>query len=271
MIVPQIKTDKKVYCEPFIGSGAILFNLGELHGQFEEFVINDSCRNIIRIYKSFKEIEYSEYLEAVQDIHNKFGWFSSTKSTGLTKDAAKENYYNFRNHFNQNYWKTDTIKEGIHLHVLANSCLNSFLRFGPNGMNQSFGNRELYLEEKEFNNIKEVLNKTRIYNTDYHDVLKEYKDKAFFFFDPPYASQDSSYASFSLEDLRIFLDDIEGTEFLYTDILNNVNEEHAAIKDKKLIREMISTSPNRKVQENGNMEYLFSSSKLTPVNTLLEW
>ena len=271
MIVPQIKTDKKVYCEPFIGSGAILFNLGELHGQFEEFVINDSCRNIIRIYKSFKEIEYSEYLEAVQDIHNKFGWFSPTRKTGLSKDEAKANYYNFRNWFNQEHWKTDTIKEGIYLHILSNACINSFLRFGPNGMNASFGSRELYLEEDEFNRIKSVLNKTTIYNSDYIEVLEKYKEDAFFFFDPPYASQDSSYASFSLEDLRIFLDNIEGLEFLYTDILNDINENHPAIKDKRLIREMTSTSPNRKVQENGNMEYLFSSSKLTPVNTLLEW
>ena len=42
-------------CEPFIGSGAVLFNLNK---SFDKYIINDIDRNIIRIYKSFKKLMF---------------------------------------------------------------------------------------------------------------------------------------------------------------------------------------------------------------------
>lgn len=251
----NIKTDKKIYWEPFIGSGAVLFNLNK---SFDKYIINDIDRNIIRIYKSFKNISYEYYKEVIDSVFKEFGRFTDDRRY-ISKEAgevAKTNYYNFRNWFNANHWNTDTELEGIYLHMLANSCINSMLRFGPNGMNQGYGNRCYILDEDTFNNIHNILQRTEIYNGSYKDLLKE---DAFFFFDPPYASQASSYTGFSFQDQEEFLELIKDKEYLYTDILNEVNSK---LQNKLVMREMVSTAPSSDKSKNTNIECLFSSYSL---------
>lgn len=255
IINANIKTDKKIYCEPFIGSGAVLFNLNK---SFDKYIINDIDRNIIRIYKSFKNISYEYYKEVIDSVFKEFGRFTDDRRY-ISKEAgevAKTNYYNFRNWFNSNHWNTDTELEGIYLHMLANSCINSMLRFGPNGMNQGYGNRCYILGENTFNNIQSILQRTEIHNGSYKDLLKE---DAFFFFDPPYASQASSYTGFSFQDQEEFLELIKDKEYLYTDILNGVNSK---LQNKLVIREMVSTAPSTNKGKNSNIECLFSSYSL---------
>jgi len=259
MVNPLInKSDKNIYVEPFIGSGAILFNLEK---DFDLYVINDIDRNITNIYKTFKKIDYSYYKEKVEFIISKFGnkdvdftVSSKFRANSFVNKQAKENFYNFRNWFNENYWRTDTMEEGVYCLMLANMVLNSFLRFGPNGMNSTWGNRHYILDEKSFNVIKKRLQKTEIYNGDYKILFEKYPD-ALFFVDPPYFSQDSSYTGFSEEQFREFLDIIKDKEYIYTDILNDFN---GKIDKKLLIREMMSTSPSDNRRKEKNLEFIFS-------------
>ena len=252
LINMNIKTNKNIYCEPFIGSGAVLFNLNK---SFDKYIINDIDRNIIRIYKSFKNISYEYYKEVIDSVFNKFGRFTDDRRY-ISREVAKTNYYNFRNWFNIYHWNTDTEIEGIYLHILANSCINSMLRFGPNGMNQGFGLRFSELDQNSFNNIQNILQRTEIYNGSYKDLLKE---DAFFFFDPPYASQASSYSGFSFEDQEEFLELIKDKEYLYTDILNDINSK---LQNRLVMREMVSTAPSTDKSKNSNIECLFSSYSL---------
>ena len=251
------KSDKNIYVEPFIGSGAILFNLEK---DFDLYVVNDIDRNITNIYKTFKEIDYKKFKEIFDTAIKKFttvdiGFKVPEKQRTTEIGAqAKENYYNFRNWFNENYWGTDTIEEGVYCMMLANMTINSMLRFGPNGMNQSWGNRFYILDERNFNSVKKTLQKTEIYNGDYKILFEKYPD-ALFFLDPPYFSQDSSYTAFSEDQFKEFLDIIKDKEYIYTDILNDFNEK---INSRKLVREMNSTSPSTKKQKNGNLEFIFS-------------
>jgi DNA adenine methylase len=200
IINSYIITNKKVYCEPFVGSGAVLFNL---HREFDKYIINDIDQNIIRIYKTFKEIEYDYYLDVVNFVFSKFGKFTSDRRYSNNGEDEKKNWYNFRNWYNETHWKTDTIDEGIYLHMLANSCINSFLRFSPNGMNSSYGLRMYFLERKNFNKIKNILLRTEIHCSDYKNMLNE---DCFFFCDPPYASRNSSYTGFSFEQQYEFIE-----------------------------------------------------------------
>ena len=240
-----MNTSATTYVEPFVGSGAILFNLNR---EFDEYVVNDLDRNIIRIYKTFNEIDYSLYMNNVNYIFSEFGDISKNK----------ESFYNFRNWFNEHHWKTNTIEEGIYLHMLANSVINSFLRFGPNGMNSCFGLRFYELSEQSFNHVQSILKKTTILNCDYKEVFRLYPE-AFYFLDPPYFSKDSAYTGFSETEFKTFLTEIQNKDFLYTDILNEHNNN---ITNKLFIREMSSTAPLTNKFKNGNMEYLFSSTKL---------
>ena len=84
----NIKTDKKIYCEPFIGSGAVLFNLNK---SFDKYIINDIDRNIIRIYKSFKNISYSYYKEVIDSVFKEFGKFTYNRRYSDQENSEKEN------------------------------------------------------------------------------------------------------------------------------------------------------------------------------------
>lgn len=234
------KFDCKVYIEPFVGSGAILFNLWN---QFDKYIINDIDKNIIKMYKSFRNILYIDYKNQIEFIAKEFGDIKENK----------QSYYDFRNWFNENWYDTNTIEEGIYLHFLTNSCINSFLRFGKKGMNQSFGKRLYILDEQNFNNIKATILKTEIYNGDYKDVI-EYN--GLYFMDPPYFNTNTSYKSqFSEDNIKEFINIFSKLNYvIYTDDLNEYNKD---IENRFLLRKRINTSPNRKSNITNKEEYIF--------------
>jgi DNA adenine methylase len=242
-------TDKTTYVEPFVGSGAIFFNLEK---KFNKYILNDIDPNIINIYKTFKKISYLDYINELNFVKNKFGEFKSNKN--LSIEQAKANYYNFRNFFNEKYYKSNTIKEGIYLFFLANSCINSMLRFGPNGMNQSFGNCFYNLNEKDFNEVNVRLQCTELYCTDFIEIFKLYPDVCFFL-DPPYIDQNSSYIGLSEYKFKIFINKLKTVEYVYTDILNDYNDH----LNKHFIRNIKSTSPQKIGFDKNHNEYIFSN------------
>lgn len=244
-----------IYCEPFAGSGAVLFNLKKT---FKKYVINDIDKNIYMMYKTFKEITWETYYEEVQYVIKTFGRFDlDGRYLPETERAkTKDNYYKFRDHFNKHWWGTGTQKEGIYLHFLANSCINSFLRFGPNGMNQGFGNRFYTLKKNNFDAVKARLRDTIILNTSYEDLFDNYPD-ALFFLDPPYFSQESSYSAFDENDIKKFIKNLP-KDYLYTDIINDYNKD----LHKNFLQNMRNTAPKSLKQTRGNLEYLFSSKDI---------
>ena len=256
-------TKQDVYIEPFIGSGAVLFNLRK---KFKHYIINDLDENIIKIYKTFKEIDYKDYLNELDYVKKNFNFTPSKtlRADTLTKTQIKDYktaYYNFRDYFNKNYWNTNTTKEGIYLHFLANSCINSFFRFGPNGFNAAYGFRFYKIPENEFNIIKEKLKKTEILNEDYKNI----NEKGLYFLDPPYFMRDSSYSGFNQTDMIEFINYIKNKEYVYTDIINDYNKNLKNI----IIREISGSSPSGEKQGTGHMEHLFYSKNLKP--TIEEW
>lgn len=236
-------SNSETYIEPFVGSGAVLFNLNK---KFKRYIINDSDRNIIRIYKSIRKYNYHDYITINAEVVLNFGDIKNNK----------ESYYNFRNWFNAEHWKTDTDIEGIYLHILANSCINSLLRFGPNGMNQSYGARLYTMDQPTYQYVNKFLQNVEIYNEPYQNILNNYK--GLLFLDPPYYSQASSYSGFTAEDLKEFINLIKDKEYVYTDIINDYNRH---LKNE-VIRNMVNTAPSSNKAVRDNVETLFYN-KLT--------
>ncbi len=63
-------TKKEIYIEPFVGSGAVLFNLDK---SFDEYSVNDLDENIYRMYETFKIINFKEYTQEQRFVLEKFG------------------------------------------------------------------------------------------------------------------------------------------------------------------------------------------------------
>jgi len=122
------KTNKNIFCELFLGSGAIFINCQD---SFDEYILNDNNENIMSIWNAVIKFTYNDFMNVKKFIFDKFGDIKTNK----------EAYYKFRNWYNENIHFSGKTEKGICLYYLANSCINSMLRFGPNGMNQSYGNR----------------------------------------------------------------------------------------------------------------------------------
>lgn len=240
----------KVYCEPFIGGGSIFFNTKE----FDKYIINDINPYLIKIYESFKEVDSFElYKDLILRVFEEFGDIKKNK----------KDYYEFRSYVNSLKNKeTKQVEYGIYLHLLANSCINSMFRTGPNGFNQGWGNRFYYLQDKEeFNIIKKRLSKTEIYNVPYHELLQNDKN-IFYFLDPPYLEgrKKAGYDGFDSKRFLEFIEIIKNleSEFLYTDTIKDENSFLNNISIRKY--QTIAPSKRKNSEETLSDERLFMSS-----------
>lgn len=228
------QSSKSIYVEPFLGSGAVFFNL-EKH--FDRYILNDLDTNVIRIFKSFKEGTYEELQQYISFVNTTYGDIK----------RSKESFYLFRNEFNRLLWKTDTLNEGFGLWLLFNSCINSIARFGPNGFNSCFGNRSMTKDFNEimFQKINARLQRAELYNTDFFNLMTNIDlDKALLFLDPPYIKRPVGYKTISPEFYNNYIEFCKTTNanILYTDI------EHDDLDMTKIVlrEKMQNIAPARK-------------------------
>ena len=259
-LVPKVndlirERELSTYIEPFLGSGAIFYNLEH---KFSRYIINDLDFPIYLMHNAIKESSYKEYFTQNENIKNTFGDIKKSK------DA----YYEFRNSWNDMYWnniqnKLFNKEAGLQLLYLASACINSMLRFGPNGMNQSYGNRFYLISEQMFNALKEKLQKAKLINYSYQKILVDnifYKN-CFLFLDPPYISREMTYnKGFNLSEFVVNLQLLKGenTIVCYTDFENEISNSLLNYGfSKEVIRKMKNISPNRKNDEVTGNEVMY--------------
>lgn len=228
-IIKENKPEYLTYYELFLGSGAIYYNLENYENK--NFILNDLDENIIKIHSSVKQNDYEKYSETLKFINKNFGNIKTNKKA----------YYKFRDYYNENN------KNGLNLLCLANSCINSLLRFGPNGMNQSFGYRFYTIPENQYSDCHNRLVSSNLLNKNYLDILSNIKENSVVFLDPPYVNREISYNhGFELESFIEKLKTIKtDCLIIYTDIENDLNKELLNFEYKQeFLRNMVSVAPS---------------------------
>lgn len=223
----------ETYYEPFIGGGALLFNLLP-----EKAHINDVNRELASTYHVIKyHIE-----ELIEDLDR----HENTKEYFLQLRATEYEYY-------------ETIKIASRFLFLNRTCFNGLYRVNKSGkFNSPYG---YYSNPKiDINNLREVhkylmLNDVKVSHLDFRK-LDEFKTGDFVYFDPPYypVNKNSfvsySGAKFSQEDhddlYKLFYSlDLKGCKVMmtnsYTDYILNVYKHY----DIKII------TANRSINSNG--------------------
>jgi DNA adenine methylase len=246
---------KKIYVEPFFGSGAIFFNLD---AEYDLYVINDINEHVINSVRAFREGTYVEYVKEKDRVFAEFGDIRNDKAA----------YYNFRNAFNERHLGKKTVTEGFQLHFLMNACINSMLRFGPNGMNQSYGNRFFFMKDGEFDVIKSRLTKNVVITSeDYRTVIDRYDSAdTLMFLDPPYfvrpeVGYSTSITENGLLDFLEFIKSLKGS-VVYTDISCSIHDGSLAGWNKEDTKMLANISPQRRT-ETENQEVFYSNFKTT--------
>ena len=176
---------KNQYYEPFIGGGALLFEL-----QPTKAVINDKNPELINCYKVVKD--------SLNDLINV-----------LRKHQEKNNsdyYYYMRNLDRMSeYESLSEVEKAARIIYLNKTCYNGLFRVNSQGhFNVPFGRykKPNILDEAVLKAVSKYLNEAQVklLNLDFAEMVKNAKKGDFIYFDPPYdpVSDTSSFTGYDV-------------------------------------------------------------------------
>ena len=173
------------YYEPFIGGGALLFELSPKNA-----VINDSNSELMNVYKVLCDEE--KFKKMCKVLNN------------YETNHSEEFFYEIRNKDrNKNTFnKLSDYTRAARTIYLNKSCFNGLYRVNSkNEFNVPFGKKDK-VNTYEGNNLITVsnyltMNEIKIMNTDFEEVVSTAKKGDFVYFDPPYDSDTSIFNSYT--------------------------------------------------------------------------
>lgn len=199
------------YCEPFVGGGAVLF---DVLSQFEmkEVVINDINAELITAYRQIKN-RVSDLLALLDNIQNSF-W-------QLDNEQRKAYFYDKRERFNYlmvNGDESVNLEKAALFIFLNKTCFNGLYRVNKKGLfNVPMGRykKPLICDENNLLAINKLLQGVTIHCGDYKQCLEFIDKNTFVYIDPPYLPLTKT-ASFTAYNETSFdeTDQIELCEFV---------------------------------------------------------
>ncbi len=192
-LLPQIKERMPEkynnYYEPFVGGGAVLFELSPVNA-----LINDINKALINVYKKIC-VQPKAFLNEVNRLDREM-W-----------EDGKAYYYAVREHYNDKLMRDEYDVELAALFVFINKhCFNGLYRVNGKGLfnvpyNQS---RTASVEEKLIMNVSEALKGVTIMDGDFESACTNAVKGDFVFFDSPYAPLNpTSFESYTKEGFDI--------------------------------------------------------------------
>lgn len=174
----------KTYYEPFVGAGALLFDL-----QPKKAVINDVNSELINCYNIIKD-SLDELIEDLKKHQN-----------------IPEYYYEIRELDRKpEFQQLTQVERASRIIYLNKTCFNGLFRVNSQGQyNVPFGNYKnpKILDEVVLKAVHNFLNSSNIIitNGDFEEVVRGAKKGDFIYFDPPYdpVSDSSSFTGYSLD------------------------------------------------------------------------
>lgn len=184
-ISERIPQNYNNYFEPFIGGGAVLFEL-----QPEKAVINDINASLINVYRIIANSP-QEFIENVKELDSKI------------EDDGKTYYYSLREHYNDKLMKEEFDIELAALFVFINKhCFNGLYRVNGKGLfNVPYNNsKKKSIDEESIMAVSEYLKQVTIKLGDFEETCREAKKGDFVFLDSPYAPLNpTSFESYTKE------------------------------------------------------------------------
>ena len=178
-IVPLIPDDYNRYFEPFLGAGAVLFDVLP-----KRAVVNDTNSELINVYFNIKE--HPEELISI------LKWYKSKH----TKDF----YYRTRNidRDKKSFEKMSPVEKAARTIYLNRTCYNGLYRVNRSGCFNTPIGRNTSIQIVNEDGIKYISNylqkaDIKILNEDYQTALKGIRKTDFVFLDPPYYPTNSDY------------------------------------------------------------------------------
>lgn len=174
-LLPEIETEIKragqfdTYYEPFVGGGAILFDLLP-----KKAVINDYNEELINAYRTIRD-DLPNLLTELSKLHN-----------------SKDEFYKIRAWDREpDYANLSKAKKAARFIYLTKTCFNSLYRVNRKGyFNTPYGRKRItqIVDQDNLTAINQYLNNNEVAITsgDFAKVLTQVKPNSLVYLDPPY-------------------------------------------------------------------------------------
>ena len=183
-ILPLVPTKISTYVEPFLGGGALFFEL-----QPKKAIVNDYNWELINVYKVIRDYPKELICELENhSLNNCSDYFYSIRSLDRSS----------------NYSNLSCVEKAARIIYLNKTCYNGLYRVNSAGQfNSPYGKYKnpQIVNSTTIHAMSNYLNKKQIQikQGDYKDVLKGLRKGAFVYLDPPYMpiSSSSSFTGYT--------------------------------------------------------------------------
>ncbi len=238
------------YAEPFVGGGAVLFDILSKY-DLEEIYISDINAELINAYLIIRD-DIDALIEMLSTIQNDF--------IALNTDDRKAFYMQKRKRFNDlkvNGNENINIEKAALMIFLNKTCFNGLFRVNKRGLfNVPMGayKNPLICDEKNLMAVSDKLQEVTIVCGDYKESADFIDENTFVYFDPPYRpiTDTSSFTSYTE---NLFNDEAQ------IELANFVDD-----MDKKGAKIVISNSdPKNSNAEDNFFDNIYSGHKIKRV------
>ncbi len=216
------------YFEPFIGGGALFFELSPENGY-----ISDMNEELINLYLVVRD----DARALIEDLSK--------------HEVSKEYYLEIRNlDRTRKYNKLTDVERASRFIYLNRTCFNGMYRVNSQGQfNVPFGHykKPRIVDENNLLNCSELLKRTEIKHTDFCEILNHVKKRDFVYFDPPYVplNETSSFTSYTKDGFDIDM------QFKLRDVCDELDSMGVMFmlsnSDTKLVNELYANYEIKKV------------------------
>ena len=170
------------YAEPFIGGGAVLFDVLSKY-ELDEVYISDINKELINTYRTIKE-KPDELLSMLKKLQ--------TEHLSYDDERRKEYFYKNRDRYNELkivYDGSMNVELAALFIYLNKTCFNGLYRVNSKGLyNTPFGKYKnpLICDKENIKSVSKYLQKVKIVCGDYRQSIDFIDENTFVYFDPPY-------------------------------------------------------------------------------------
>lgn len=182
-LTPLFPNKFGTYCEPFVGGGAVLFNI-----QPSTAYINDANGELINVYEVIRD-NVEELISSLQQHKNESEYFYKIRDLDRDHEAFE---------------KLSNIERASRMLFLNKTCFNGLFRVNNAGeFNSPFGNYKNpnIVNAPTLLAVNRYFNEANIHisNVDYSEVLQKIPKGSFVYLDPPYdpVSATSSFTGYT--------------------------------------------------------------------------
>lgn len=239
------------YAEPFVGGGAVLFDILSKY-DLKEIYISDTNAELMNTYKVIRD-NVNKLIAILKKMQNEF--------ISLDDEQRKDYYYIQRERFN--YLKstnTFDIETAALLIFLNRTCFNGLYRVNKKGQfNVPMGayKNPMICDEKNLLSVSDKLQHVQIVCGDYRESSKFIDEHTFVYFDPPYRplTETSGFTAY--------------TEALFDDVAQRELADFVNEMDKKGAKIVVSNSDPKNANEDDNFfDEIYSSHNITRVDAV---